>query len=76
MDYSFASEPQFDIRANPVGHSAAADLPGIVAALRAQLLKVRRCLGRGLLGAGAEHWAGPGLGDGLGKAGSPRLRRS
>jgi hypothetical protein len=44
MDYSFASEPLFDIRANPVGHSAAADMPGLVAALRAQLLKVGAAL--------------------------------
>ena len=41
VEYSFAQEPEFDIRASPIGYAAfGGDLPGLVSGLRAQLLKV------------------------------------
>lgn len=58
VDYSFASEPQFDIRANPVGLAASADLPGIVGALRMQLLKVGCALSAVCCVRGALRWHG------------------
>ncbi len=44
VEYSFASEPEFDIRANPVGRAGVFDLPTIVNGLRSFLLKASQAL--------------------------------
>ena len=62
LEYSFAQEPEFDIRFSPVGYTAfQGELPGLINSLRQLLIKVRACMHRCLPAGGMASWAGGGL---------------